>query len=200
MSEPEEEVEGGGLSRWQRHWRAGAAGLTALAGLALVALGPAGFVLGVRDQLQRQAETATPHKLGTEVRDGTVTFVVHSVHCGAVEGDAVNGQLCEVTIGVRNDGPEELVVPGPAQVLYGSAGARLRPAIEGPEPFGRLGPGQAATATLAFEVPAESAITHVEVHATPYTRGQVIAMDGPPLPLLSATDRATASSGAGRSD
>lgn len=176
---------------WHRCWRPITAGLAALAGLALLAAGPAAFALGIRDQLQRRAAENTQHKLGTEVRDGPVTFVVHTVACGAAEEATVYGQLCEVTIGARNDGTEELIVPGPAQVLYGSAGARLRPVRQDAEPFGTIAPGQAATATIAFDVPSKSVITHVEVHATPYTRGQPIAIDGPPLPLLSATDRPT---------
>jgi uncharacterized protein DUF4352 len=179
---------------WDRYWRPVAAAATALAGFALVALGPAGFALGVRDQLQRRTEAVQTAqlKIGTEVRDGPITFVVHSVHCGAAEEETLNGQLCEVTIGVRNDGPEELAVPGPAQVLYGSAGARLRPVPGDSEPFGKIGPGQAATATIPYDVPSTSVITHVEVHATSYTEGQAIALGGPPLPLLPATDRLTA--------
>jgi Domain of unknown function (DUF4352) len=186
-----EEVSASGL--WHRYGRAVAAGLAALAGLTLLAAGPAGFALGVREQLQRRSEAveATRPTLGSEVRDGPVTFVVHGVHCGAAEDETVNGQLCEVTIGVRNDGTEELAVPGPAQTLYGSAGARLRPVLQDPEPFGKIGPGQAATATIPFDVPSQSVITHVEVHATPYTRGQPVAIGGPPLPLLSANDRPT---------
>jgi uncharacterized protein DUF4352 len=187
------EIVSQAASRWRRHWRAGIAAVVALAGFALMALGPAGFAFGVRDELQRRADAvqAAQLKLGTEVRDGPITFVVHSVHCGAAEKETTNGQLCEVTIGVRNDGTEELAVPGPAQVLYGSAGARLRPVPGDAEPFGKIGPGQAATATIPFDVPATSVITHVEVHATSYTRGQAIALGTPPLPLLSTTDRPT---------
>jgi hypothetical protein len=187
------------VSWWHRYWRPVAAGLVALAALSLLAAGPAALALGVRDELRRQdaAAEAARHRLGTEVRDGPATFVVHSVHCGAAEGETTNGQLCEVTIGVRNDGPEELAVPGLAQMLYAAAGARLRPATEEPEPFGKIGPGQAATATIPFDVPSQSVITHVEVHATPYTRGQAIALDGPPLPLLSAPDRASLKPGRG---
>lgn len=180
-------------SWWRRHWRAGAAMLTALAGFAGLTAGPAGLALGVRDYAQRQAEAAkaAQHQLGTEVRDGPVTFVVHKIHCGPAEAETVNGQLCEVTIGARNDGTEEITVPGMAQLLYGSGGARLRPALDDPEPFGTIGPGGAATATIAFDVPSRSVISHVEVHASSYTRGQPVVIDGRPLPLLAATDRST---------
>lgn len=189
MSGTEQPTTSGGL--WDRRWPTGVAALTALTGLSLLALGPAGLALGVREQLQRRTEAAAlaEHTLGTEVRDGPVSFVVHTVHCGPAESDTTNGQLCEVTIGARNDGTEPLAVPGPAQLLFGTAGARLRPVLQDPEPFGRIGPGQAATATIPFDVPSTSVITHVEVHATPYTRGQPVALGGPPLPLPAKADR-----------
>jgi hypothetical protein len=176
---------------WRRHGRATAAALAALAGLALLTLGPAGVALGLRDHAQRQAEAAraAQHQLGTEVRDGPVTFIVHNIHCGPAEAETVNGQLCEITVGARNDGAEKIPVPVGVQVLYGTGGARLRPVPEESTPFGTLEPGEAATATIAFDIPARSVVSHVEVHATPYTRGQVVIIDSRPLPLLAAHDR-----------
>jgi hypothetical protein len=181
---------------WRRYWRAGAATLTALAGLGLLTIGPASVALGVRDYAQRQAEAAksAQHQVGTEVRDGPVTFVVHNIHCGPAEAETVNGQLCEVTVGARNDGAEEITVPGPAQVLHGTGGARLRPLPGDAKPFGKIGPGEAATATIAFDIPSQSVVTHVEVHASSYTRGQAVVIDGRPLPLLAASDRSTGGS------
>jgi hypothetical protein len=178
-------------SFWRRRWRTAAATLTALAGLALLTLTPAGLALGVHEYSQRQAEAAkaAQHQLGTDVRDGPVTFVVYNIHCGPAETETANGQLCEVTVGARNDGVEKLAVPGPAQMLYGTGGARLRPMPGDPKPFGTIKPGEAATATIAFDIPARSVATHVEVHATPYTRGQVVIIDVRPLPLLAANDR-----------
>jgi Domain of unknown function (DUF4352) len=182
-----------GTSVWRRYWRAGAAALTACAGFGLLTAGPAGLAIGVRDYQQRQAEAAfaAEHQLGTEVRDGPVAFVVHNVSCGPAKSETMNGQLCEVTIGARNDGAEEITVPGGAQMLHGTGGARLRPFGGDGKPFGTLEPGQAATATIAFDIPAASVVNHVEVHATSYSRGQAVAIDGRPLPLLTAGDRAT---------
>jgi hypothetical protein len=184
MSESNEPEVGRLVARW---WRSGAAALVGLIGLGLVTVGPAGVAAGVRDYAQRPA-AAGQHLLGTEVRDGPVTFVVHQIQCGAAEDETTNGKLCEVTIGARNDGDEEVTVPGTEQLLHGTKGARHRSVTVELEAFGTIGPGEAATATIAFDLPPSSVATHVEVHATPYTPGQLIAIDSPPLPLLSARD------------
>lgn len=174
---------------WRRYWRGGAAALVALAGLALLAFGPAGLAVGARDYTQQraQAAAAAEPQPGVEVRDGPISFVVHTIQCGSAErGD---GQRCQVTVEARNDGGEELTVPGAAQRLHGSEGARHSPAADQPgEPFGTLRAGQAATAMIRFELPAHSRPTYVEVHATAYTRGQAVAITGGPLPLLAADD------------
>lgn len=175
---------------WRRHWRAGAAALTALAGLALLAFGPAGIARGVHDYTQRRAAAAleSAHLTGTEVRDGPVSFVVHMIHCGEGGKGSVYGQRCEITVGARNDGPATVTIPGPAQRLHGSEGARHNPVGNDPAPFGTLRPGQAATATIEFDVPLHSTVTHVEVHAGDYSRGQAVLLLGPPLPLPGAAD------------
>lgn len=169
---------------WRRHWRAGAATLTALAGLALLAFGPAGIAREIHDYAQRRAAAAveSAHLPGTEVRDGPVSFVVHMIHCGRVK-KSLYGQRCEVTVGARNDGPGQVTIPGAAQRLHGSEGARHNPVGDDPEPFGTLRPGQAATGTVRFDVPPHSTITHAEVHSGDYTRGQAVRLLGPPLPL-----------------
>lgn len=171
-------------------WRTGAAALVGCAGFGLLTAGPAGLVLGVRDYTQRQADaalTAEP-QLGTQVRDGPVAFVVHSVACGPAEAETVHGQLCKVTVGARNDGIEEITIPGGAQLLHGSGGARLRAIPSDGEPFGTMAPGQAATAIITFDIPTGSIVSHVEVHATAYSRGQAVVVDGPPLPLPAGED------------
>jgi hypothetical protein len=188
MSESNEPEVGGLLARWwRRYWRGGAAALVALTGLGLVTMGPAGVAAGLRDYTQRQAATAAArqHLIGTEVRDGPVTFVVHQIQCGAAQDETANGQLCQVTIGARNDGDEEVTVPGTEQLLYGTKGARHRSVTGESEPFGTIAPGEAAAATIPFDLPPGWVATHVEVHATPYTRGQVVAIGGRPLPLPS---------------
>lgn len=192
--EPAEPAEpgpaGGRIGRWwRRYWRGGAAALVALAGLALLAFGPAGLAVGARDYTQQrvQAAAAAAPQPGMAVRDGPISFVVHTVHCGS-DGPG-EGRRCEVTVEARNNGGEELTVPGSAQRLHGSEGARHIPAADQPgEPFGTLRAGQAATAAIRFELPAQSRPTHVEVHATPYTRGQAVAIPGGPLPLLAGND------------
>lgn len=182
-----------GTSRRRRYHRAGAAALTGLAGFGLLTAGPAGLAFGVRDYTHRRAEAAiaAQPQVGTEVRDGPVAFTVHNVFCGPAQEETINGQLCEVTIGARNDGTAAITVPRGAQMLHGTGGARLRPIPADQQPFGTMAPGQAATATIAFDIPAGSVVTHVEVHATPYSRGQAVAIDGRPLPLLAARDRST---------
>jgi hypothetical protein len=174
---------------WHRYWRGGAATLTALAGYGLLALGPAGVAAGIQEYRQWRAATAAADQplLGVEIRDGPIAFIVHSVHCGTA-AETVNGMLCEVTVAARNDGDQALTVPGSEVVLHGAEGVRHRPVAAEPEPFGAIPPGAAATALIGFDLPPTSEPTHVEVHAGPYTAGQRIALGGPPLPLLSATD------------
>ena len=168
-------------------WRGGIAGLVALAGLAVLVLGPIGLAVGLRDRTEA-GPPRTGNLLGTEVRDGPVRFVVHAIHCGLTP-DAFNGQLCEVTIEARNEGAAAVTVPGPAQLLYGSDGVRFLPAIDTERaPFGSLAPGEAATAAIRFDLPYTAVATVVEVHAGPYTPGRLVAIGGPPMPLLSAMD------------
>jgi hypothetical protein len=176
-----------GGSWWRQHWREAAPALAALAGLMLLTLAPAGLALGAHDFLQRQERSAAAgaHQPGSAVRDGPASFVVHTVHCGAADGSgARNGQLCVATVEARNDGDSELTIPGTAQRLHGSRGARHVPVADQPKPFGTLRPGEAATATIRFDLPPHSTVTFVEVHATAYTRGQAVAIAGGPLPLL----------------
>ncbi|HEY8475038.1 MAG TPA: DUF4352 domain-containing protein [Natronosporangium sp.] len=179
-----------GSRRRRERGRFAAAALAGLAGLGVLTMTPAGLALGFREYLHRQTEAAlaAQHQVGTEVRDGPVVFTVHNIFCGP-EPETENGQLCQVTIAARNEGTEEITVPGNAQLLYGSKGARLRPVPGDEEPFGKLAPGQTATATIPYDIPAASKVTHVEVHATAYTRGQPVYIDGRPLPLLAVADR-----------
>ncbi len=174
--------------RGARFGRASAAGLVALTGLAAITLGPAAIAIGWHAQHQiRIAEEATRNPIGTEVREGTATFVVHEVRCGAND-DTVHGQRCTTEITVRNDGEEELTIPGTAQVLHGPDGVRYLPVLDDPEPFGTLEPGEDATATFEYDLPPHGRVTHVGVHFDVYSRGEAVTIGGPPLPLTPPTD------------
>ena len=159
-------------------------------GFGLLTLGPAGIAVGVLGYAalnDRPGGTTLP-LVGTEVHDGAVTFVVHTLRCGTAEPDqAMHGRLCELTVAARNDGPHEVTVPASIQRLAGPRGARHLPVPDGdPVPFGTLAPGEAATARITYDLPEHASITHVEVHADPTTDGTAVGLPGPPLPLLSA--------------
>jgi hypothetical protein len=174
--------------RGARFGRASAAGLVALTGLAMITLGPAAIAIGWHTQNQiRIAQETTRNPIGTEVREGPATFVVHEVRCGA-DDDTVHGQRCTAEVTVRNDGAEELTVPGIAQVLQGPDGVRYLPVLADPEPFGTLEPGEDATATFRYDLPPHGRVTHVRVHSDVYSRGEAVTIGGPPLPLVPPTD------------
>jgi hypothetical protein len=178
----------GGAGR-RRHWRGGAAAGTALAGLLLLTLGPAGIALTAQGYShQRMQATTAAHHPGTAVRDGPVSFVVYQVHCGRARKSSRFGQLCEVTVSAHNDGTEEVAIPGGAQKLGGSEGAWHHPVADQELPFGVLPPGVAGTATIRFDLPPHSRATRVEVHTSAYSRGQRVLIVGGPLPLRGRDD------------
>lgn len=170
---------------FHRHWRGTAAVTAAFVGLSMLTLAPAGAAVGVNGLAQQQARQSTAElpQIGAEVRDGPVTFVVHLLRCGADPDGTRHGQLCAVTIGARNDGLEDVTVPGTRVALVGSKGAHHLPAGDDPEPFGTLAPGEAATAKLRYDLPLGWRAHQVLVHADPYSPGQAVAIGGPPLPL-----------------
>lgn len=154
--------------------RGGLLALVAVTGLALLTLGPAGIALLVRDYAT--GEPTAGHRIGEPVQDGPVTFLVHQVRCGPHE-ESVNGRLCEVTLGARNDGKREVTVPSTAQSLLVSPGARHLPTRAGTDQFGTLAPGEAATAVIRFDLPADAEITQLRLRADTYSRGVPVAVD-----------------------
>jgi hypothetical protein len=174
--------------RAARFGRAGAASLVALLGLAVIVLGPTALALGWHTHNESQAELeAERNPVGSQVREGSATFVVEEVRCGAHD-DTVHGQRCEVEIHVRNDGGEELTVPGIAQVLVGPEGVRYLPVTGDEEPFGTLQSGEWGEALLEYDLPPHARVTHVSVHQDIYSEGDTVALGGPPLPLVPVTD------------
>ncbi|HLU32969.1 MAG TPA: DUF4352 domain-containing protein [Natronosporangium sp.] len=155
-------------------YRGGLLALIATTGLALLILGPSGIAFLVRDYAT--AEPAITHHLGEPVQDGAVSFVVHQVRCGPHE-DARHGLLCEVTLGARNTGESEVAVPSNAQSLHVSPGARHLPTSTGSDSFGSLAPGEAATAVLRYDLPADAEITQLRLRAGTYSRGVPVAVD-----------------------
>jgi hypothetical protein len=168
--------------------RAAAASLVGLVGLAVIVLGPTALALSWHTHNEIQAaQEASRNPVGSEVREGSATFVVEEVRCGA-DDDTVHGQRCEVEIHVRNDGDEELTVPGIAQVLVGPEGVRYLPVTGDEEPFGILEPGEWGEALLEYDIPPHARVTHVGVHEDMYSEGETVSLGGPPLPLVPVTD------------
>lgn len=147
--------------------------IVALAGLGLLALGPGAVVLSWRAYEELRAVTHTTDRV---VHDGSVTFELHKVQCGADDG-SVNGQVCEVTIAARNDGADEISVPGRAQMLAVAEGARHPPADPDSTPFGELAPREAATAVMRYDIPKGVTVTRIEVRSDMYS-------EGVPIPIV----------------
>lgn len=153
--------------------RATTAGLVALTGLALLTLGPSVVAFGWHEFSQaRAAAHDTSQPVGTPVHDGPIGFVVHGLHCEASE-ETAHGRWCEVRVSARNHGQEEITIAGGAQHLHSGEGTRHLP-VSGERPFGTLEPGEDATAVLEFDVPPHAGITHVVVHASPYSGGVMV--------------------------
>jgi hypothetical protein len=162
-----------------RFGRAITASFIALLGLAFFAIGPTAVAFGWHGYLKmRTAErVAAEPVVGAEVHDGPVSFVVHELECEIEVAWSVHGRLCEVRITARNRGDEPVTIPGSAQMLHGPEGLRHLP-ISDPAPFGTLGPGDEETAVIEFDVPPHALITHVGVHADPYSDGARIRLPG----------------------
>lgn len=165
--------------------RPAATAAAALAGLATLTLGPAGIALLWQAGAEhRQAEAAaTATYLGTPVRDGPVTFVVHELRCGS-DDESTYGRRCEVTLGARNDGRGTVTVPAGAQWLRVAEGARHQAVNLDEATLGELRPGQSATTVLVFDLPRHATVTHLEVHADTYSQGAPVDVAGQSLPLL----------------
>lgn len=157
----------------------------ALLGFTSVILGPAGIALlwQHREERQEAVLAATADYLGTPVRDGAVTFVVHELRCGSHDESPAK-RRCEVTLGARNDGSATVTVPAAAQWLRVAEGARHQAVNQVEQMLGELAPGQSATAVLVFEVPRHATITHLEVRADAYSPGTPVDVAGQSLPLL----------------
>lgn len=147
----------------------------ALAGLGLLALGPGAMVLLWRAYDGLRAVTDTTSSV---VRDGAVTFELHTVRCNP-DDTSLNGQVCEVTIAARNNGTEEISVPGRAQMLCVREGARHLPTDPDSTPFGELAPREAVTAVMRYDIPAGATVTQIEVRSGVYS-------DGVPIPISEA--------------
>lgn len=165
--------------------RPAAVAAAALVGLAALTLGPTGLLLlwQARVEHQRAEAAATATYVGSPVRDGPVTFVVHELRCGSDDATTF-GRRCEVTLGVRNDGTHPVTVPAEAQWLLVAEGARHQAINVDDIPLDELGPGQSATAVLVFDLPRHATVTHLEVHADAYSHGVPVDVAGQSLPLL----------------
>jgi hypothetical protein len=168
-----------GATRKRRYLQAATATLVALAGLAVISLGPSGAVLLWR-AYERHVITNGPDQTGEPVRDGAVSFMVHEVRCGP-DDTSVNGKVCDVTVTARNVGTGDIAVPVRAQHLRAAKGARYLPANPDSARFGDLAPQETATTVIRYDIPADAIVTHLEVRAHMYSRAVSIAI-GTPYP------------------
>lgn len=171
------------LAWWRRNRRTGLTGLIALVGLSAVTLGPAAAVTLLATQVDQPEEPTQVNRIGQPVPSGPVTFIVHEVRCGPDEQRAEHGRLCEVTLGVRNEGTSDITVPSLAQSLHVVEGARHQPIEDGTGDLETLAPAEAASVILRYDLPLGTTISHLEVRPDTYAQGQPVAV-GVPYPLL----------------
>ncbi|MGW0432556.1 DUF4352 domain-containing protein [Micromonospora sp. NPDC003197] len=121
-------------------------------------------------------------------RDGDLEFVVRDVECGIgqigdpfVSQDAV-GQFCVVELAVRNLGQQSAVITDSLQRAYGPKGVQFRPDsgagflanVDQQGFLSEIDPGNQAIGVIVFDIPPDSRIVRLELHATPTSKGVVV--------------------------
>ncbi len=134
-------------------------------------------------------------RIGLEVRDANLAFVVHSFSCGATEVPGpggtrtAQGHYCEVTLDVSNSGRGPATFPGRLQTLVDSAGRRFGPDVAAtaghPANAGRdllapvVNPGNTLSGVLVFDVPPDTNVRSVELRAGPQGLGARVGVASP---------------------
>ncbi len=126
------------------------------------------------------------------VRDGGFEFTVSTMECGIAEvgtkhmGLRAEGQYCRVSATVRNVGSEARSFFASYQYAYGPAGekygADATAQVYQGDATNHLGvgisPGNAASGTFLFDIPAGAKIARLELHETAFSPG--VAVTQPP--------------------
>jgi len=127
-------------------------------------------------------------KIGEPVKDGSFTFVVHSVKCGlATSGGSVpstpQGEFCAVTLTVTNHGKEaqlfsalevEGFIGGSKYEADSGASAMANPSTD--TFLNSINPGNSIDATVLIDVPAGRQLDTVELHDSLFSAGTSVSL------------------------
>nr|MDT0661274.1 DUF4352 domain-containing protein [Micromonospora sp. DSM 115978] len=126
--------------------------------------------------------------LNQSARDGDLEFRVHQVECGydSVGDPFVNqsaaGQYCVAELTVRNLGSRPAAFNDELQRAYGPSGeafgadgtASMLANADRPESFDEIAPGDDRSGAVVYDIPRDSRIVRLRLHATAGSRGVLV--------------------------
>jgi hypothetical protein len=183
------------------------AGFVAL--LALGALVSAPFWLIKAGQAVKTEHARTTYEdanhPGEVVHDGTMSFIVDSVHCGITHigsDKPDHGQFCVFDITVANEGPQPVRFDAVSQRAFGSKGGFYVPdaradaasnkasdtipdvgdpthqdeATLAPQVAPAMTPGTSRKVQVVYNIPTDVKLTKIDLHATEYSSGVMVLL------------------------
>jgi hypothetical protein len=130
-----------------------------------------------------------PAGIGTPVRDGKFEFTVTSVEPGVAQvGDEylsqdAQGQYVLVHLTVANIGTEAQYFDGTSQKAFDAEGRQFSADTAAAVYLGdansflnQINPGNTVTGTVVFDVPADAALTRLELHDSMFSGGVEVAI------------------------
>ncbi len=126
--------------------------------------------------------------LNQAVQDGKFEFTVTGVDCSknTLGADPIStqatGVFCLVNVSVANIGDEAQTLDSTSQYGYDAAGKKFSTDTEaafylengGDTLFEQLNPGTSVDGVLVFDVPAETQLTKLELHDSPFSGGVTV--------------------------
>lgn len=132
---------------------------------------------------------AQPAGVGTPVRDGKFEFTVTGIEPGVARigddmlGQDAQGQFVLVHLTVTNIGEEAQYFDGSSQKAFDAQGRELSADGSAAVYLGdansflnQINPGNSVTGTVVFDIPADAALTRLELHDSPFSGGVEVAL------------------------
>lgn len=130
-----------------------------------------------------------PAGIGTPVRDGKFEFTVTGIEPGVARigddmlGQDAQGQFVLVHLTVTNIGEEAQYFDGSSQKAFDAQGRELSADGSAAVYLGdansflnQINPGNSVTGTVVFDIPADAALTRLELHDSPFSGGVEVAL------------------------
>jgi hypothetical protein len=145
----------------------------------------AAFSGGDDSDTSNPAAQAPSARLGEPVRDGEFEFTVTKTKCGQTTvGDEpfverAQGEFCLVNLTVKNVGTKAQTLDGSSQKAIGADGhtyessptALVAANNDNSTVFNNINPGNEVHGTLVYDVPANTDLTTIELHDSPFSGG-----------------------------